>query len=309
MRYWWVNQNQTYRHEVPGGYLWSPKTRSDGVRNHFYDTMTQAQPGDIVFSFADTWIKAIGVVKAPADTAPKPTEFGSAGATWADEGWFLPVEFKELQKGIRPKDHIELLQPLLPGKYSPLQATGDGNQGVYLTELPQTLAAALAELIGPEFELHKGSAQRLTSESADDAAEAAVKQRADIPETHKLQLVKARRGQGLFRSRVELLEPCCRVTGVADREHLRASHILPWRDASDPQKLDGHNGLMLSPHVDHLFDQGFITFQDDGKLVASPKLGNGVLAAWGISAAKVSKPFTPDQSAYLAYHRDNVFQK
>jgi putative restriction endonuclease len=54
MRYWWVNQNQTYEFEVPGGFLWSPKTRSDGARNPFYEVMSEVKPGDFVFSFCDT---------------------------------------------------------------------------------------------------------------------------------------------------------------------------------------------------------------------------------------------------------------
>ena len=41
MRYWWVNQNQTYRHEVRGGYLWSPKRNANGARNPFYDSMRE----------------------------------------------------------------------------------------------------------------------------------------------------------------------------------------------------------------------------------------------------------------------------
>lgn len=63
MRYWWVNQNQTYKFEVNGGFLWSPKTRSDGGKNHFYKTMEEVRPGDLVFSYCDTYIKAIGVVQ------------------------------------------------------------------------------------------------------------------------------------------------------------------------------------------------------------------------------------------------------
>ena len=62
MQYWWVNQNQTYKAEVSGGFLWSPKTRKDGGRNQFYVNMTLVQPGDVVFSFCDTLIKAVGIV-------------------------------------------------------------------------------------------------------------------------------------------------------------------------------------------------------------------------------------------------------
>lgn len=101
MRYWWVNQNQTYRTEVPGGFLWSPKTRSDGARNQFYDNMKEVVAGDVVFSFCDTRIKAIGMATGCAQTAPKP-DFGATGMNWSMEGWLVPVEFKELTDPIRP---------------------------------------------------------------------------------------------------------------------------------------------------------------------------------------------------------------
>jgi len=48
MRYWWVNQNQTYRHEVQGGYLWSPKRNANGARNPFYESMREVAPGDLI---------------------------------------------------------------------------------------------------------------------------------------------------------------------------------------------------------------------------------------------------------------------
>jgi hypothetical protein len=66
MRYWWVNQNQTYRHEVSGGYLWSPKRNADGARNPFYESMREVAPGDLIFSFMDTRILAVGIVKSYA---------------------------------------------------------------------------------------------------------------------------------------------------------------------------------------------------------------------------------------------------
>ena len=94
MRSWWVNQNQTYGTEVPGGFLWSPKTKNNGARNPFYDYMTQTEPGDLVFSFCDKYIKAVGTVQQPAVTSPKP-DFQTAGSNWLDTGWFVEVEFIE----------------------------------------------------------------------------------------------------------------------------------------------------------------------------------------------------------------------
>jgi putative restriction endonuclease len=85
MRYWWVNQNQTYRAEVRGSFMWSPKQNANGARNQFYENMREVSPGDVVFSFCDTRIKAVGVVTGSAQTGPKP-DFGAAGANWSREG-------------------------------------------------------------------------------------------------------------------------------------------------------------------------------------------------------------------------------
>ena len=90
MRYWWVNQNQTFKAETRGNFMWSPKANANAARNPFYDFMTEVSPGDVIFSFCDTRIKTLGIATGPAQTAPKP-DFGNAGANWAEEGWFVPV--------------------------------------------------------------------------------------------------------------------------------------------------------------------------------------------------------------------------
>lgn len=309
MQYWWVNQNQTYRHELAGGYLWSPKTKANGTRNHFYDNMTRAQPGDMVFSFCDTTIKAIGLVTAPCEPAPKPDEFGSAGAYWSDEGWLLPIEFSELERPIRPKDHIDLIEPTLPSKYSPLQSNGNGNQGVYLALVPPPMVAVLLQLIGAQLPSFENVAIAGDHEQADQLEEVRIKDDDTVPDTEKAQLIKARRGQGLFRKRVEMIEKMCRVSGVAFRPLLRASHIKPWRDSANVEKLDGHNGLLLAPHIDVLFDQGFISFSDEGQLLVSPLLPAVVLEQLGVAIDIQVGRFTAQQSAYLAYHRAHVWRQ
>ena len=308
MKYWWVNQNQTYKHEVAGGYLWSPKVKVDGSRNHFYDTMSQAQPGDLVFSFCDTLIKAIGIVTGHCESAPRPDEFGSAGAYWNKEGWLLPVVYHELAAPVRPKSHIDLIRPTLPSKYSPLQGNGNGNQVVYLTEVPTAMAAVLIDLIGqlPTFEEVPLDTDR---QLADDKEEARIASDTTIPETEKLQLSKARRGQGLFRRRLELVEQSCRVTGVAFKPLLRASHTKPWRDCTNAEKLDGNNGLLLAPHVDVLFDQGFISFTDEGSLLVSPLIPSSVMDQLGIDVGRAVGSFSPAQCIYLAYHRAHIFKQ
>src|SRR6185312_14064234 len=106
MRHWWVNQNRTYRHEVEGGYLWSPKRNANGARNPFYESMREVAPGDLVVSFVDTRIPAIGIAQSFCYESPKPNEFGDIGANWEDIGWRVRVKFIRLRNQIRPKDHI-----------------------------------------------------------------------------------------------------------------------------------------------------------------------------------------------------------
>jgi hypothetical protein len=139
-RFWWVNHSQTFRQEIDGGYLWSPKSEANGSRSQFYDNMRQVTPNDLLLSFADTRIVFVGRVVDFALSAPKPSEFGSAGSNWADEGWVLPVNWRLLDNPVRPKDFIERLAPMLPAKYSPISPqTGNGNQKAYLAEISQSV--------------------------------------------------------------------------------------------------------------------------------------------------------------------------
>ncbi len=128
-----------------------------------------------------------------------------------------------------------------------------------------------------------------------------------IPETVREQLVQARIGQGLFRSNVLRVEKSCRVTGISDPDFLIASHIKPWKVASNAERIAGANGLMLAPHIDRLFDKGFISFANDGSLLVSQKLPESVLKAWSITVPVIKKPLSPAQQVFMQYHRKHVF--
>jgi hypothetical protein len=219
------------------------------------------------------------------------------------------VEFKELRQPIRPKDHIEQLKPHLPPKYSPLQSNGNGLQHVYLAEVPPSMATALIRFIGDQYQvLLEGLSKELGDATSEDTQEGVIQGRTDIGPTAKEQLVRARRGQGLFRSNVRLNEKCCRVTRVSNPNFLRASHIKPWKHSSDEEKLNGCNGLLLAPHIDHLFDKGLISFTDSGALLISSHLDHGILNAWGISLDVNVGAFSDEQEHFLSYHRTSVFR-
>jgi hypothetical protein len=268
--------------------------------------MLEVAIGDLVFSFSDTRIKAIGIATGVAETSQKPHRDYN-GTNWSQDGWLVPVTFIELNNRIRPKDHIEAIRPHLPARYSPLQASGDGLQSVYLAEVPSSMADVLLELIGDESKLTLNKLQQESSNAAeeddDELLVKAIRGRTDIGATTKEQLVKSRRGQGVFKANVRLNEKGCRITKVEDPAHLRASHIKPWRDSSDEEKLNGCNGLLLAPHVDHLFDKGMISFSDNGDLLVSSQFDASILTAWGIPAILNVGPFNAEQVKFLAYHR------
>lgn len=317
MSYWWVNQNKTFRQEVGGGYLWSPKLKKNQTRNPFYDSMRQVAPGDVIFSFADTYIRAIGVAGSHAYEAPKPLEFGQAGAHWDMIGWRVDIGFSQLRMPMKPADQMAALTPLLPDRYSPLRPNGAGLQNMYLTRIPEVFAAGLIDLLGaeahalvrgyrvaeslplsPAIGLIQWEERELNVITADET----------IPETDRLAIVLARRGQGLFKQRVMRLEKACRVTGVTREEHLRASHCKPWRDSNNNERLDAENGLLLTPSVDHLFDRGFIGFEDDGDLIVSPVADRESLQRMGIDTRNRINVgvFSSGQRNYLNFHRDSV---
>jgi hypothetical protein len=313
MRYWWVNQNQTLKYEITGGYMWSPKTKTNGGRNKFYDYMAEVEVGDVVFSFADTKISFIGIASGRAYSSNKPNEFDD-NESWNYDGWLVPVEFYELQDSIRPKSHIESIKPYLPSKYSPLQSNGNGNQCVYLTEVPTELANELSSLLGSQVEqiIEQHTNEEFTFVevgNTDAKAIEEIRKRKDIQETVKLRLVKSRNGQGIFKDRLKEIEQGCRVTKLTDVQYLIASHIKPWVKSNDFEKLDGNNGLLLSPHVDKLFDNGYISFEDEGSMITSPHLNINTLELWSINKNENIGSFNNEQRKYLHYHRNNVLKR
>ena len=318
MNYWWVNQNQTFKHETSGGYMWSPKRKSNGAHNVFYDNMTKVGPGDIVFSFADSQIPFIGIITSKGYNQAKP-QFGAIGNAWEGDGWMVNVDYKEVKNVITPSHHMDILAPLLPKKYAPLQPNGRGLQGVYLTELPQDFAEKLLELIGDDVNSILQQADEakglvlLPEEAVDERLIQLIRKRKDISDTEKETIIKARNGQGRFRQDVLDLHKSCPFTGIADENFLKAGHIKPWSKCStNEERLDPLNGLSLTPTADHLFDKGYISFDMEGKAIFSNAISQSDLKSLGFSSERsVYRIVIHDekQLGYLAFHRNNIFKK
>jgi putative restriction endonuclease len=317
MRYWWVNQNQTYSEEVGGGYMWSPKRKSNGARNRFYENMREVSPGDIVFSFKGGAIAAVGRASSTAYECPKPSEFGNKGVVWSTVGWKVDVAYEAVPEEVRPIDFIDDLRPLLPEKYSPLNSkNGYGLQSVYLAEIGEEMADVLLELVDAaggtvptEVVFATPEEEEAWKQALEDEEQRHVEEDSSIGETDRAAVIMARRGQGKFRSNLESIESACRVTGITSTAYLVASHIWPWRHATNAERLDGENGLLLAPHVDFLFDRGLISFDGDGDLLVSPVADEDALTRMGIQHGINVGSFTPQQQQYLMKHRDGDGQQ
>jgi hypothetical protein len=320
MRYWWVNHNQTFRHEFDGRYIWSPKRKRDGSRNRFYDFLREVVPGDVVFSYSDTVLQGAGFATSYCYTCPRPEEFGHIGEVWDVVGWRVDVHFQSFSIPVRPKQHLPLLAPLLEQeRHAPLQLSGNGLQHIYLTTLSESLAQVFLGLAGPEAVVFRSSVlhdpppgvverQLVGQQEWEDIEQRRIIS-VELPSTTREALISARVGQGLFKERVARHERACRITSVNNPVHLIASHIKPWRESSNDERLHEGNGLLLTPSADHLFDRGFISFEDTGEVMIAPVADVVSLRRLGLDPEHPPRPlaFNSDQKHFLSHHRREIF--
>jgi putative restriction endonuclease len=282
--------------------------------------MREVVPGDIVYSFADGAVQGFGVARTHCYTSPRPDEFGHIGQAWNEVGWRVDIDFQRFTDPILPTQHMQAIAPTLPERYSPIRPNGYGNQGVYLAQIPRPMALVIAQLASPELlGIIQGIQFSETAETPlpelrgivewEERECARISEDRQLRDTEKQALIKARRGQGLFRQNVAHVERFCRVTRVDRPEHLVASHIKPWRESDNRERLFEGNGLLLTPTIDHLFDRGFISFENSGELLISPVAHEDSMKKMGIITNRVVNigGFAEPQREFLQFHRTNVF--
>lgn len=180
---------------------------------------------------------------------------------------------------------------------SPLPAGAVGARAV--TDIP-----ALHRLVRRAFQLSKTLPHELLHAFERDTA--------TLPRTTEAErFVVQRVGQNIFRSGLlEYWDNHCAISGLAVPELLRASHIKPWAHcASDAERLDVFNGLLLAPHLDAAFDGGFITVEDDGAVVVSSALGDIARHLLGLARPLFVTALAAGHRAYLPWHRKHVFRQ
>ncbi len=173
----------------------------------------------------------------------------------------------------------------------------------------------------PEFQAFNSRGHRMYSsalsayrryleyiDSHDLLLEDAAEIEARVPDaTEREQLVRARIGQGSYRRNVLAhWDGRCAVTGYNNAQMLLASHIKPWRHSTDTERLDGENGLPLSPTLDRAFDQGLISFHPStGRIIISSVFSGHEVLGITDDMSLWRKP-SRAMHDYLEYHAEVV---
>ena len=138
---------------------------------------------------------------------------------------------------------------------------------------------------------------------------ALTKEMESLDATDKDSIIKSRIGQGEFRQSLIEKWGMCSVTGCTVVDILRASHVKPWRDSTNKERLDKNNGLLLIPNLDVLFDLGLITFCESGRIEISSFFDKIDLCRLGITCSEKIIKLDEKLNEYLKYHRKYIFQK
>lgn len=165
--------------------------------------------------------------------------------------------------------------------------------------------------------LLSGFGQADALELADDLDEI---QKTVVNPTNRDALVKARIGQGKFRTDVtEIwgLGEVCPLTGIDVPELLIASHIKPWRESDERERLDPANGLLVATHVDKLFDRHLLSFRfekDEFFVEVHPRVRQvaknlGIAKHDRLKTIYLSPSLTRKVATYLVSHYERFKQK
>ena len=215
-------------------------------------------------------------------SASVPGELGLAGAS--DKGpYFLSVK------------HPGAVRELTAPRTGPCCS---GHAGTFVLDDEMSLRAAIAAVY------------RLSRSLPTLPLETFLSLTMGLGATEADQMQKVRIGQDVFRAALmDYWDRACPLTGITDKALLRASHMRPWAACdTDAQRLDVHNGLLLSSLWDAAFDAGLVTFDDEGKVIASRRLSPAASIKLGIETALPLK-LRPEHLSYVSYHRAFVLRR
>ncbi len=128
-----------------------------------------------------------------------------------------------------------------------------------------------------------------------------------ISSTERTDIIKSRVGQGLFRNKLINYWRGCSVSSFKRLDILVASHIKPWRNSNNNERLDVYNGLLLLPNYDKLFDKGYISFNGNGNILLSRYIDKEEMSILHINKDMHLIKIEESHKKYLQYHNEYCF--
>ncbi|MEP2937627.1 MAG: HNH endonuclease signature motif containing protein [Gilvibacter sp.] len=297
--YFWVNQGKTYKEEKEGSYLWAPVKNSSGDTFFHWKNMIKLKPGDIVFNYRKGFVLGFCEIKSDYFYSRQPEEF-NVDVQWEDKGYMILADYVLFSSPLDVNTVFKKVQQFLPKKYSPLNNSGDllkvkANQG-YLYQINAKIAEELFNLSNIRFDQNT-----MTREEAEDYSA--------HKETSKVSLTTLRVGQAEFRQKLlRRWNYKCAVNGSSIKEVLIASHIVPWREATNKERMDVENGILLSPIYDALFDKYLISFNEQGGIEISQELQESEYRKLGITGYEKIRDLTDENKKYLKIHMAKLYK-
>lgn len=297
MGFFWVNLGTSYKEVATSKFLWAPAYTigANGKKktNAGWDQVQEVKASDIIFCHLSGKIIYVAVALKDAYQAKRPAT--RAYTQWKDEGFQIDVDLKILSPAVSVEGFKSTLIAIHNKNCSPVLFTKDGGTAQqYMVHLPLGAGALILSQLGDmevsvcELSSEQKKGGRLTKGGSRET------------------VTQARIGQGQFREEVlALWKNTCPVTGFARQELLVASHILPWSLSTETEKIDPNNGFPFSPAVDKLFDKGYISFDDKGRmLINESAIDVQDLGLLGILPNAKISGLNEQQKTYLGKHRE-----
>lgn len=299
MNYYIVMQGLTYEEDKDAGMIWSAQIDKGGKTPHSWARVKEVKQDDRIFHCVKGKIIAISVALADSEQAPNPLEPNELAA-------FVKVEYYELDRPLTVKEYFHELSILMPVKYAPFKANGDGNQG-YLYPCNEELAVKLLHIISDT------NIYQVEEEQLELAIGTIVHTESNrlIPVLTETEAT-ARRTMRVENEKFKAIvaphwNDKCALCGIELPELLRASHAKPWRECTEEERLDSYNGLLLCRNHDALYSKGYITFDGTGLIHISNRIPTMNYAMYDIHA-KMRVLRTEKNKPYFRWHRKYIFK-
>jgi hypothetical protein len=290
--YYWVNQGKTLKEESNGGYLWAPIKDKQGKTPYHWGTMNKLKQNDLVFNYSKGFIVGYCIIISNPYNAPIPSEFKDV--EWEDNGIMADANYIKFKSKISIIDFYNSCSSYLPEKYSPINNSNDvkANQG-YLYEISDKVAEVILLLAEEDQLLENIRISKLSDRIFDI--------------TTRDSIVNTRILQGEFRRRIlHKWKNQCAISGCTITSILIASHIIPWREADNFQRVDIDNGILLAPNYDALFDKHLISFNEIGDIIISNTISKKDLKSLGITGTEKIKNLSEGNIKYLKVHSSRL---